>query len=644
MKSKTCYMCRDILTGAGPRRDFIGRPPANNKRRRVQEACQHAAAGKKQFAFRETRATNHRASSVRARLSVPWKDTECGSGAGALSDARSARRFSRHHTRREAASFSLSLAAAGAITRQFVRTYRGAAPGVDIPHYSHRPLSTRNCASVTSCTAPRGHRALTCDLATTSNIAPLLPTPSPTNRVRFAARSLTRFSFVGIVQTRCRWSAVFLGYLPPPPHPSPRFTVIGSQDLSILKRRKHITEYLQLFGWLALENRILLQLAREVDTFVQHDELLYLHKKIINLTPIHGHFIRHKTKLRRVGVESIVMWACPFSDWLHETLETGLVSDWPLRAGKGSLLAGLPSGETLAQSLPSTVTADNQSAVDIGISVHKTVEYSQQVIELANFSGLACKDLAFSFVRKWRATQAGKNSMVDSGAVDTYRHVVCSGRPRISRAVVNKADQSSAATLRWLGGRGRCSSTTSVAIRQATMRANPGLPSCFYTCRHSDIQGVRIACPRKPGDQRHPPARFPSAKIRGDRNRLASLGGEPGSEGANKGDSATYINSAIASKCKALNLRVVSLSHRFFVFVIFQGRWAALGTLTKWRRYIQAGTRHQACNKRQLANSERQLKVLEEDNIRLAVRDYKPDSALIGTKKWWCFTVADLGF
>ncbi|KAJ8875318.1 hypothetical protein PR048_023213 [Dryococelus australis] len=43
---------------------------------------------------------------------------------------------------------------------------------------------------------------------------------------------------------------------------------------------------------------------------------------------------------------------------------------------------------TLAQSSPSTVTVDSQFAVDIGIFVHRTVEYSLQVIELANFSDL----------------------------------------------------------------------------------------------------------------------------------------------------------------------------------------------------------------------------------------------------------------
>ncbi|KAJ8865889.1 hypothetical protein PR048_033412 [Dryococelus australis] len=41
---------------------------------------------------------------------------------------------------------------------------------------------------------------------------------------------------------------------------------------------------------------------------------------------------------------------------------------------------------TLAQSSLSTVTADNQYAVDIGMYVHKTVESSQRVIELSNFS------------------------------------------------------------------------------------------------------------------------------------------------------------------------------------------------------------------------------------------------------------------
>ncbi|KAJ8870474.1 hypothetical protein PR048_029496 [Dryococelus australis] len=44
------------------------------------------------------------------------------------------------------------------------------------------------------------------------------------------------------------------------------------------------------------------------------------------------------------------------------------------------------SRRTLTQSSPSTVTADNQCAVNIGISVHKTVECS-----LANFSGLATR-------------------------------------------------------------------------------------------------------------------------------------------------------------------------------------------------------------------------------------------------------------
>ncbi|KAJ8869148.1 hypothetical protein PR048_030716 [Dryococelus australis] len=42
---------------------------------------------------------------------------------------------------------------------------------------------------------------------------------------------------------------------------------------------------------------------------------------------------------------------------------------------------------TLTQSSPSTVTAGNQCAVGIGISVHATVDSSLQVIRLANFSG-----------------------------------------------------------------------------------------------------------------------------------------------------------------------------------------------------------------------------------------------------------------
>ncbi|KAJ8875211.1 hypothetical protein PR048_023106 [Dryococelus australis] len=41
---------------------------------------------------------------------------------------------------------------------------------------------------------------------------------------------------------------------------------------------------------------------------------------------------------------------------------------------------------TLAQSSPSTVTEDNQCAVDIGICLRKTLESNLQVVELANFS------------------------------------------------------------------------------------------------------------------------------------------------------------------------------------------------------------------------------------------------------------------
>ncbi|KAJ8867884.1 hypothetical protein PR048_031689 [Dryococelus australis] len=42
---------------------------------------------------------------------------------------------------------------------------------------------------------------------------------------------------------------------------------------------------------------------------------------------------------------------------------------------------------TLAQSSPSTVTADNQCAVDVGICIHNIVEFNPHVIELANFPG-----------------------------------------------------------------------------------------------------------------------------------------------------------------------------------------------------------------------------------------------------------------
>ncbi|KAJ8866396.1 hypothetical protein PR048_032239 [Dryococelus australis] len=44
---------------------------------------------------------------------------------------------------------------------------------------------------------------------------------------------------------------------------------------------------------------------------------------------------------------------------------------------------------TIVQPPPYTVTADNQCTFDIGIFVHKTVESSPQVIELANFLGLS---------------------------------------------------------------------------------------------------------------------------------------------------------------------------------------------------------------------------------------------------------------
>ncbi|KAJ8867982.1 hypothetical protein PR048_031791 [Dryococelus australis] len=52
---------------------------------------------------------------------------------------------------------------------------------------------------------------------------------------------------------------------------------------------------------------------------------------------------RHRTHQyteEKKGLSFPLMWACPLSDWLHEDTRTGLGSDWPICAAKGSLLAG----------------------------------------------------------------------------------------------------------------------------------------------------------------------------------------------------------------------------------------------------------------------------------------------------------------
>ncbi|KAJ8871664.1 hypothetical protein PR048_027991 [Dryococelus australis] len=45
------------------------------------------------------------------------------------------------------------------------------------------------------------------------------------------------------------------------------------------------------------------------------------------------------------SLQAPLMSTNPFSDWRHEVLGAGLVTDWPLRTVKGYLLAGLPGGK-----------------------------------------------------------------------------------------------------------------------------------------------------------------------------------------------------------------------------------------------------------------------------------------------------------
>ncbi|KAJ8867284.1 hypothetical protein PR048_031083 [Dryococelus australis] len=70
------------------------------------------------------------------------------------------------------------------------------------------------------------------------------------------------------------------------------------------------------------------------------------------------------------------------------------------------------SWRTLAQSSPSTVTADNQCAADIGIFVHKYVESSLQVIELTNYS-----------VVRLLANHPGEQGSILGGVAPGFSHV-----------------------------------------------------------------------------------------------------------------------------------------------------------------------------------------------------------------------------
>ncbi|KAJ8872264.1 hypothetical protein PR048_025866 [Dryococelus australis] len=67
--------------------------------------------------------------------------------------------------------------------------------------------------------------------------------------------------------------------------------------------------------------------------------------------------------------------------------------------------------ENGVQLSPSTVTADNQCAADIGIFVHRTVESSLQVIELENFTGLYAR---LSPVAPFCATFTGDRATIDA--------------------------------------------------------------------------------------------------------------------------------------------------------------------------------------------------------------------------------------
>ncbi|KAJ8885940.1 hypothetical protein PR048_012146 [Dryococelus australis] len=124
------------------------------------------------------------------------------------------------------------------------------------------------------------------------------------------------------------------------------------------------------------------------------------------IRPTKGAHVEVVTRSPHLGFTGNLPWsifattcsfAAPRLRWTSSSKRSRSAS--PRGAGKGGIFQILrkpfvhtlfdTSWRTLAQSSPSTVTADNQCALNIGIFVHKTVESSLQVIELTLAGGWA---------------------------------------------------------------------------------------------------------------------------------------------------------------------------------------------------------------------------------------------------------------
>ncbi|KAJ8889300.1 hypothetical protein PR048_008798 [Dryococelus australis] len=224
---------------------------------------------------------------------------------------------------------------------------------------------------------------------------------------------------------RRRWSKSFLGIsrfpypcIPALLHNSPRFALIGSQDLlhtpaahasknSPVANRMLEQHFCQSQRALANQTQGPFPEARAANQRMSMSKS----KRAEEIgdprenPPTNG-IVRHDSLLRKsgdpAGARSLHQEPVPLGSPMTEVYrefttaslrKTRRVSPPKiLQANVEKLALRLTMTELfsrLAQSSPSTVTADNQCAVDIGTFVHKTVESSVQVIEIANFSDVA---------------------------------------------------------------------------------------------------------------------------------------------------------------------------------------------------------------------------------------------------------------
>ncbi|KAJ8895356.1 hypothetical protein PR048_000688 [Dryococelus australis] len=218
--------------------------------------------------------------------------------------------------------------------------------------------------------------------------------PTTGNWVQSPGGSLLNFSTRESCRAICRWAAGFLRDLPfpPPCHYgaapfSPHFILFGSYDL-VIKSRPNLSTQFSLsirpgleyvFGSSVRDKRMSVIFGYLSERLGGVEISLCFDLVVGNISCSDAQLDRRNkaedSQTVDIGKRSKHPLPKNVRDWSPEIMllvHTVFNTSW----------------RTLAQSSPSTVTADNQCTVGIGICAHKTVKSSLQVIEPANFSGL----------------------------------------------------------------------------------------------------------------------------------------------------------------------------------------------------------------------------------------------------------------